>query len=163
MKARSYIEKTREYLDYLEEHINNVEKAWNVFKEKCGDIELIFKGVDETFLYLQVKNHDVSKFSENEFVQYRRSFYPIIEDEYNHDFSKAWDHHKKENSHHWENWTKRKQSGWRIHCAHMIIDWMAMGYKFGDTAQSYYEKNKDEIKIPDYAMDFVYDIFERIK
>jgi len=45
----------------------------------------------------------------------------------------------------------------------MVLDWMAMGYKFGDTAQEYYEKNKEKIKIPSWAVDFIYQIFDRIK
>jgi hypothetical protein len=44
----------------------------------------------------------------------------------------------------------------------MVIDWMAMGYKFGDTAQQYYEKNKEKIKLPGYAVKFMYEIFNRI-
>lgn len=80
--------------------------------------------------------------------------------------SSAWENHKKENMHHWETWTDRIQTltpnEWEIHCAHMVIDWMAMGYKFGDIAKSYYEKNKDNIKIPDYAVSFIYEIFNRV-
>jgi len=30
----------------------------------------------------------------------------------------------------------------------MVLDWMAMGLKFGDTAEEYYENNRDKIKIP---------------
>ena len=44
----------------------------------------------------------------------------------------------------------------------MIIDWMAMSYKFEDTAQEYYEKNKDRINLPDYVEKFIYEIFSRI-
>jgi hypothetical protein len=51
---------------------------------------------------------------------------------------------------------------WAVHCTHMVIDWMAMGYKFGDTAQQYYEANKDKIELPDYAVDFIYEIFKRL-
>ena len=44
----------------------------------------------------------------------------------------------------------------------MVLDWMAMGYKFGDTAQEYYEKNKEKIELPDWAIEFIYEIFRRV-
>ena len=70
------------------------------------------------------------------------------------------------NCHHWENWTTHEWSepySAEIHCVHMIIDWMAMARVKGDTAQSYYEAHKDEIKLPDWAVDFCYEIFNRIE
>jgi hypothetical protein len=44
----------------------------------------------------------------------------------------------------------------------MVIDWMAMGIKFNDTAQSYYEKNKDKIDLPEKGVKFIYEIFEKV-
>jgi len=38
-----------------------------------------------------------------------------------------------------------------------------MGYKFGDTAQEYYEQNRDKIKINKRWIPFMYEIFERLK
>lgn len=45
---------------------------------------------------------------------------------------------------------------------HMVIDWTAMGYKFGDTAQQYYESNKDKIELSDEHKMFMYEIFDRL-
>lgn len=158
------INKTREYLDYIEEHINNVQKAWDCLKLKCSDMRFIY----DDFVYFSiehdVKCHDLSKLSEDELVQYRRVFYPC-KNEIKVELKDSWEHHKKENQHHWQNWTKKNNSHpyeWEINCVHMVIDWMAMGYKFEDTAQKYYEKNKDNILIPDYAISFIYEIFKRI-
>jgi hypothetical protein len=39
---------------------------------------------------------------------------------------------------------------------------MAMGYEFGDTAQEYYENNKDKIFLPEWAIKEMYKIFEII-
>ena len=36
------IQKTREYLDYLEEHYNNVQKAWKIIQDKCKDMPFIY-------------------------------------------------------------------------------------------------------------------------
>lgn len=159
------IKKTREYLDYIEEHYNNVQKAWGIIQEKCKDMNFIY----DDFLYFtlneEIKNHDISKLSKEEFVQYRESFYPINDEEKaKSDMQSAWEHHKLNNSHHWENWSISKNTvSMTLDSVHNIVDWMAMGFKFGDTAQEFHEKNKDNMNIPDWAENFMYQIFERIK
>lgn len=167
MQSLELINKTREYLDYLEEHINNVQKAWQELKTKCKDMPFIYDDYYYHWLNNEIYKHDTSKFSPEEFVQYRQSFYHTDYDPINYrlQFEEAWEHHKKHNRHHWENWTTKSYhdpNAWVVDCAHMVIDWMAMGYKFNDTAQKYYEKNKDKIKLPDYAEKFIYKIFERL-
>lgn len=42
------------------------------------------------------------------------------------------------------------------------VDWVAMGFEFGDTARDYYEKNKEEIKLPEWAIKLMYEIFDCI-
>ncbi len=164
MKILEQIRKTREYLDYIEEHVLNVRKAWNELQQKCKDMRFIYDDFYYHWIRGEVEKHDLSKLSEHEFVQYRKSFYPTeLEPKY--DMSEAWEHHKKENPHHWENWTDRdyyQPNEWEVHCVHMVIDWMAMGYKFDDTAQAYYEKNRESIVLPKYAVSFIYEIFDRI-
>jgi len=164
MEIFEQIKKTREYLDYIEEHCQNVQKAWEEIRTKCKDMFFIedmnfFMNIDNN-----VKKHDLSKMSEYEFVQYRKAFYPS-DNETKYDMSEAWEHHKANNPHHWERLTEEYKKGqhWIVHCVHMIIDWTAMGYKFGDTAKSYYEKNKDKIDIPDDAVKLIYQIFERLE
>ena len=165
MKTIEVIKKTREYLDYLEDHINNVNKAWEELKIKCKDMRFIF----DDYMYFSIQDavdqHDLSKLSEEEFLQYRKySFHHPKEEA--HDMTPAWEHHKANNPHHWENWTTINNDGdpysWEVHCVHMVIDWVAMSYKFGDTAQEYYERNKDKIKLPDYAVSLIYEIFQRL-
>lgn len=171
MQALESIQKTREYLDYIEEHILNVEKAWKILQQKCKSMrfvwdDYIFNRIDEDIL-----EHDKSKLSKEEFVQYRVKFYPTKKESdgelyaaaVNDDFEKAWLHHWQENDHHWENWTMYSSHDpykEEICCVHMICDWMAMSMKFGDTPKSYYEKNKDRIHLPDWAIKFIYEIFE---
>lgn len=162
------IEKTREYLNYIEEHVLNVEKAWRELQDKCEDMKFIYDDYLYNMIDAEVGFHDLSKLSEQEFIQYRKSFYPTKAEskEIKYDMTQAWKHHKINNPHHWQNWTTMNSNHpheWEVHCVHMVIDWMAMGYKFGDTAQSYYESNKDKVELPDYAVSFIYEIFERIK
>jgi hypothetical protein len=164
MEALMHIQRTKEYLYYLEEHILNVEKAWDVLQDKCQDMNFICDDFLYHWLDDEIKKHDLSKLSEFELVQYRKAFFPVPTEE-KQELGEAWEHHKENNPHHWENWTKNDTINpheWEIHCVHMVVDWMAMGFKFNDNAQQFYEKNKDKIKIPQYAIDFIYDIFKRI-
>jgi len=167
MQIIEQIKRTREYLDYVEEHVLNVQKAWNVMKEKCNDMRFIYDALFYHNLNRAVNRHDLTKLSENEFIQYRKAFFPT-DSEPKYDMTEAWEHHKKYNSHHWENWGSNTNrtihpDDWEIDCAHMVCDWMAMGCKLGDTARQYYESNKDEIKLPEWAAPFIYEIFDRIE
>ena len=157
MKAQDYIDKTREYLDYVEEHLNNVKKAFNELSKICDGMWWV--GDDFTWHTLrgQVICHDMSKFSKEELVQYRDSFYPVTtSDKVNSGVEDAWKHHKLVNFHHHESVKTF------IDIVHMVIDWTAMGYKFDDTAQQYYESNKDKIHLSEEHENFMYEIFDKI-
>lgn len=157
MKAQEYINKTREYLDYLEEHVENVRLAFDNLSRTCDGMWWV--GDDMTWHQLRqdVILHDVSKFSKEEFTQYRKSFFPTEGEEKDATaFGSAWEHHKENNNHHHEVVTNF------LEVVHMVVDWTAMGYKFGGTAQGYYEANKDRIKLTDEQIEFMYEIFDRI-
>ena len=158
MEILKQIERTREYLDYIQEHFENVQKCWEIMKEKCN---CIFRKIDIDKIEKEIQNHDLSKLSEFEFVQYRKAFYPTEKESNSgeYDFTKAWENHKRSNSHHWQNWT-RKNNNWVINCVCMVVDWMAMGLKFGGTAESYYESKKSGIKIPIEMVPFMENIFK---
>ena len=171
MEILEKITKTREYLDYLEEHALNVQLAWEELKMKCQDMRFIWDDFIFFSIDAEIKNHDMSKMSQYEFIQYRRVFFPTELEAKSGKYSMyaAWEHHKKHNLHHWESWTKNislwgnNPYKWEIHCVHMVVDWMAMAYKKGDTAEQYFEANKDKINIPEYAIRFIYEIFGRLK
>jgi hypothetical protein len=166
MKALELIVRTREYLNYLEEHIGNVSRAWKELQEKCKDMrfisdDFVFFGIDA-----HIKSHDLSKLGEYELAQYRRKFFPVDKEiQEPEEIAGAFQHHYDNNSHHWQNWTKSIEKtpyDHECHCVCMVVDWMAMGYKFSDTAQAYYEKNKDNIELPEWAVNFIYEIFTRL-
>lgn len=160
------IRKFREYLDYIEEHYNNVQKAWKLIQKKCKNMHFIYD--DRLFFELDfaIKNHDISKLSEHEFTQYRQFFFPCENEKKDKELmDTAWEHHKINNDHHWQTWTLHgygSDAKRELALIHNICDWVAMGFKFGDTAKDYYEKNKHEINLPDWAIELMYDIFELI-
>ena len=168
MIANEYIKMSRAYLDYLEEHIENIRLAFDEVSRACDGMAWV--GDDFTWHMLrdEVCMHDVSKFYAKEFVQYRMRFYPIrgevVSDE---DFDRAWKHHFLQNNHHWES-IEHGVDGDAVpgrveaNIVHMIVDWTAMGYKFGDTAQAYFEANKKKIQIDEKWIPFMYEVFNRI-
>lgn len=127
-----------------------MEHKKNVFIE-CWD-----KG-----LYLHAFTHDLSKFLPSEFIPYARYFYgnypPNVllkdigykniktKESIKEDFNKAWEHHYKHNKHHWNYWIGEEMP--EKYIKQMICDWKAMSRKFGDTAQEFYMKNHDKIKL----------------
>jgi len=160
------IAKFREYLDYFERHYDNVQKAWALVNEKCQGKDFRFMSDDFVWGSIDeaIKMHDESKLSMQEFTQYRNYFFPAggeEKDKLSFDF--AWDHHLDQNEHHWQNWTQRQESGMMyadIFLVQMVCDWMAVGFEKGDTAKSYYEKNKESIHLPEWSVKLMYRIFD---
>jgi hypothetical protein len=158
------IRKTRAYLDYLEEHYNNVQRAWDLIKEKCKDMRFIYDDFYYHQIDARVKNHDDSKLSKLEFCQYREFFYPVNEmEKKNSGFKEAWDNHIILNAHHWENWAKNPDLTHKeIFVVENIIDLVAMGFRFQDNAKDYFVKNKLDNEWPDWAVKLAIEIFKRI-
>jgi len=165
--VKAKIAKTREYLDYFERHYDNVQMAWALINEKCQNKGFRFMSDDFVWYTIDsdVKLHDESKLSEYEFTQYRNWFFPAdneIKDERG--YLSAWEHHKRNNAHHWQNWTETQSANpyADAYLVMNIVDWVAMGFEFGDTAKSYYEKNQAKIELPQWAIALMYKIFDCI-
>jgi len=145
MQVQDYIDATRQYLDYVEEHVQNVAKAFDELSLACDGKEW-WVGDDFAWhtIRAEVERHDLSKLSKDEFVQYRDNFYPVTpEDKKNSGFDEAWENHKASNPHHHET------VGTYNDIVHMVIDWIAMSYKFGDNPREFYEKTKPAMNIKD--------------
>lgn len=166
------LNKTREYIDYVERHYNNVQKAWQELNEKCKGhgFEWLYDDFIWNIINQNIKIHDLSKLSEKEFIQYRQFFKPTNYEVNNNLkdkdlMQKAWNHHLNNNHHHWQTWTNTDYyypNQKLIYFIENICDWMAMGYEFGDTAKEYYENNKDKIILPEWAIKHMYEIFDII-
>lgn len=163
-------EKQREYVEYVNEHIGNVQKAWSEVKSKCRTYMVYVMGPQEiNFEYIEfnIKNHDFSKFSKEEFEPYRKNFYPVDDkekEENKEDFDKAWIHHYMNNSHHWDYWYSvgREDEMPFRDVVEMVCDWQAMGYKFGNTAKDWYEKNKNKIILGTVQRIWVEELLKRL-
>ena len=151
MKGMDYIDSSRRYLDYLEEHLNNVSKAFDELSRAASGKEYWVGDDYEWHCFKSdVENHDLSKFTKYEFCQYRDHFFPVSDyDKANSGFSEAWEHHKSANHHHHETVENF------MDLVHMVIDWMAMSYKFGGHPREYYQKIKHTMKFDQKYHDFI--------
>lgn len=147
------------------EHLLNVEKSWEVLQSACKDMNIIYDDYLFWNIDAMVRAHDISKMSAEEFIPYQRNVFPLDEKDAS-GFGEAWQHHQDHNSHHWQNWVDTEEkfpNEQACFCVCMVIDWMAMGLKFGDTAEKYYEANREKIELPEWAVRFIGEIFERLR
>ena len=161
----------KNYKKYIKEHQGNVRKAFEEIKEN-PIIYQRYSGEILDALWGRVLIHDESKYSDEEFIPYRKNFYPINAEEKEEnklDFDKAWEHHWKNNSHHWQ-YRKNKTSFDKnnkeevLDVLENILDWIAMGYKFNDRPYQYYENNKNNITLCEderkYLEDLIYNVID---
>ena len=157
MRAQDYIDSSRAYLDYVEAHIEFVRKAFDELSRACEGMWWVGDDFNWHSLRSEVIDHDLSKLSKEEFCQYRDHFYPVCEeDKANSGFHDAWENHKANNHHHWETAETYNDM------IHMLIDWLAMSYKFGDHPRDYYNKNADKIKVKVVWVEDIEEIFNRL-
>ncbi len=166
-KMEELIEKTREYINYIEEHYNAVQKAWILIQDKCKPMRFMVDDYYYETIGLHIRNHDVSKLSTEEFVPYREAFYPVPKDKYINVVEvaqeKAWDHHKRENTHHWERIAEGRLNhvDSEIAIVEMVCDWVAMEYQGKTPAREYYNQHiKQHLTTTDN--EFICKIFDHI-
>jgi len=168
-KTIKLINASRAYLDYIHEHISNVNAAFAEVTMACKDLPSIASDQMFPLLKEEVLNHDISKLSSEEFSQYRDAFYPAEGERKVKLADSAWANHQEKNNHHWQTIMSKPDTpiGIReMHLAHMVIDWTAMSYRFGGTAQSFYEQEMatgDKIKLSKDDVAFIYIVFNRLE
>lgn len=146
-------EKDEEYLEYINTHCKNVRKAFNDLYTKVLYSNNIIQEIKDALNDLEkiIDDHDLSKYSDDEFPYYRKEFYPIDKNEKNNnkvDFEKAWNHHFTYNEHHPEHWVKGNgeiEDMPLIYILEMICDWQSFYYVNKGSAKDYWNKNKKEI------------------
>lgn len=133
---------TFNYTNYVRKHKQLVFK---IYQEAIKD-----KLIEETLeLSNQILKHDDSKFSDQEFHQYRKNWQPTSfektdEDEY----EMAKEHHIKNNSHHWEHWVNEDGTVREMDLNSLIellCDWTTMSIFDGNKIMEFYKQNENEI------------------
>lgn len=140
------------YTKYVNEHISNVLKAFEIFgdeilayRDKAFSTGKGFTANKNIIVDNHLSVHDASKFSKEEFDPYRKNFYCSEEDitlsgmtkeefeaAIKKEFDEAWKHHYEANKHHPEYW-KVNVSGQDQYVTmptyafvEMICDWIAV-------------------------------------
>ena len=155
-----YLEK---YKQYVLTHKQNVEKFFNWLKENCPEV---FEGVNINALAAQIKEHDESKFSEEEFEPYAKFWYDDSEDyEYDPAYEAAWEHHYMNNEHHPEYWDGEDMP--LLYILEMLCDWGSFSIAKGnlkELSEYYYEEAKedDEKNLSDATQEIIEDVLSRI-
>ena len=115
---------SRKYDEYLAKHITAVQQAADWLYDCC----IIDRRLD-------LSEHDISKYSPEEYGPYGRHFCPDeAGKEAEGEFEKAWRHHYESNPHHWEHWVKDgKATPMPLqYVVEMVCDEMAFGFIKGD-------------------------------
>lgn len=167
-KFKCLIENTRKYLDYVENHYDNVQKAFKEFSRRIASEKgakkysefiwqtKLYHGYWYFFLKAIIENHDLSKLGKEEFTAYRDNFFPINEkakEENEENFNKARKHHKQNNDHHWQSRVDKTVNGYLDYASDYFaienaMDWIAMAYTFNETPiNKYYLENKHKIQL----------------
>lgn len=169
---------SQKYLDYLKDHVNNVEKAihWMIEHHIIN-----FPYDTEVREKLLVHGHDRSKFSKEEFDAYDDYFYgkegrdeddiQVIDDT----FDYAWLHHIHRNPHHWQYWVLMEddpngRQGRALMMPpadmyEMIADWWSFSWKSGNLYEifDWYEKHKEKMILHPKTREIVENILGQIR
>ena len=178
---KELVNNTRKYLDYVENHYDNVQKAFKEFTRRLSSpkgYKKYEKFVWHTKYYdawayaileCIIKNHDLSKLGKEEFTAYRDNFYPLSEEskEANKEgFDKAWEHHKEKNAHHWQSRVGKEFNNYMgferdYYAIENAMDWIAMAYAFNENPiNTYYLKNKDKMQLSENDIYVIETVFE---
>lgn len=161
-------EKEKKNYEYNMEHIKNVNKAFRLLKPYLTEF-FSEEGLFE--LEKQIKKHDASKFSDEEFYAYCEYFFGDKEKAKD-SFDYAWLHHQHHNPHHHQYWVLRKGSGKtkvldmpKKYIVEMVCDWWSFSIKSNSYADiiDWYKENKPNILISENTQKFTEKLLDIIK
>ena len=90
------------YFAYIEQHRENVKKAWYHVLRPAIESDSKYKDAVDS-LDVLIESHDVSKYDPNEFHRYDAYFYKGLSAEES-EIDLGWLHHQNSNRHHWQYW-----------------------------------------------------------
>ena len=151
----------KEYKDYVDAHKERVEKFSKWLLENCPEV---FEGVDVEVFKDLIKEHDDSKYTEEEFEPYAQKWFG--DKKKTREYEEAWKHHWMNNEHHPEYWLGEDMP--YIYILEMICDWGSFSIDKGDLGELsdfYYNKAKDdkEKNLSDATKEIIEDIIRQIE
>lgn len=159
---------SRDYDNYLQEHIENVQKGFRWMQEHLPSLIL------DEFDYSNILyHHDNSKRQQKEYSAYdayfygRNKSYQVVED-----YKYAWLHHIHNNPHHWQYWVLINDEDGTValdmpynYIIEMICDWWSFSWKSGNLRGifSWYDEHKNNMILSDETRKTVDDILNKIE
>lgn len=159
------------YQEYLSGHIGNVIEGIDLIIKCCSDNEFIQE--EAATLRNIAKEHDKSKYGEEEYMPYLHHFYPTCpeEEQLTEEFELACKHHIANNKHHWDFWIDPStlklrdipdERVYKLYCVERVADWLAMAAQHDEDKSTWYERNKTAMLMPDWAFEFIDDIYNHL-
>lgn len=152
------------YIQYIDDHRKNVLVAFYRFAPWiCLSLSMLNPFYKQ--LRSCVANHDLSKYEKEEFGYYRQFFFPEkeqIKDKLK--FLRGWQHHYRNNKHHWEYWVDNNTAKEmdKTSVAEMILDWIAMSLHFKTNPMVWYKQNKNRMVLGKQTRKSVETIMENL-
>ncbi|WP_304393077.1 DUF5662 family protein [uncultured Clostridium sp.] len=156
--------KEKEYREYIDTHIANVQKAYDKIVKQYAEDELTTNQLKQ--LENNLREHDKDKNIPFMFDAYRRNHCPINDEEKEaaeEDYAIAWEYHKNINPHHWEYWLNSNmefadnidENEMKLAYFEMLCDWLSFGFRKEEKSatgestefETWYNENKGDIKI----------------
>lgn len=156
--------KEKEYREYIDTHIANVQKAYDKIVKQYAEDELTTNQLKQ--LENNLREHDKDKNIPFMFDAYRRNHCPINDEEKEaaeEDYAIAWEYHKNINPHHWEYWLNSNmefadnidENEMKLAYFEMLCDWLSFGFRKEEKSatgestefETWYNENKEDIKI----------------
>lgn len=150
----------KEYLEYINAHKERVEEFASWLEENYPEV---FEGVDTDVFWDLIKEHDESKFSEEEFEPYAQRWHG--DKKKTPEYEAAWKHHWMNNEHHPEYWLGEDMP--YIYILEMLCDWGSFSIASGDMKELsdfYYNKAIDdpEKNLSDATKEIISDLLIKI-
>jgi len=162
-------EQKRQYNEYLVDHIDNVKKAYDWL---CINLPEVIPTDIKDKIDVAIYNHDNSKYSEEEYEAYADYFYGTKSKAVEDAFNQAWNHHQKNNKHHWQYWVligddfpiKLMEMPYE-YIIEMICDWWAFSFKKGNLREifNWYKSKEQKISLNRETKKTVKDLLKKIE
>lgn len=168
LNSKDLINQDNTYMNYLAEHRANVKASYmklffnNEELQKNENMKLAIRSIAN-----DIENHDISKYSDEEWYAYRIKWYPTAEEEerikddtvfkdtIEKDYEKAWTHHFTVNDHHPKHWmcdhdeykdTNEPKDMMLGAIIHMICDWNSLSMKYHTNVFEWYKDEAEDEK-----------------
>lgn len=158
-----------EYDNYLQEHIENVQKGFEWLNEHLSIL------LPQNHSYANITHHDDSKRDREEYNAYDAYFYGgNRSSQVMSNFDYAWLHHIHHNPHHWQYWVlinDDSEEGTKAldipypYIIEMICDWWSFSWKTGNLHGifDWYEDHKDHMILSTKTRVIVESILDKMK